>query len=69
MQELKVLRNIANNTLWGKGGGWCEHEEHSECECELQSGIPCLVMKEVMHGSNQYVVDLWGWLCGFLEKL
>ncbi len=27
----------------GRGGGWCEHEEHSECE--LQRGILYLVVE------------------------
>jgi len=69
MQEFKFLRSVDDNTLWGKGGGWCEPKEHSECECELESGVPCLVVREVMHGFNYYNVDLWRWLCGFFGEL
>jgi hypothetical protein len=63
MQELKFLRNVTSNTMWGEGGGWCEHEEHNECECELQSGIPCLVVKKVMHGSNSSMLLIYGVAC------
>jgi hypothetical protein len=70
MQELKFLRNVTSNTMWGKGGGWCEHEEHNECECELQSGIPCLVVKKVMHGSNSSMLLIYGVACVvFFEEL
>lgn len=49
--------------MWGEGGGCCEHEEHNECECELQSGIPCLVVKKVMHGSNSSMLPIYGVAC------
>jgi hypothetical protein len=63
MQELNFLRNVTDNTMWGKGGGWCEHEEHNECECELQNGIPCLVVKKVMHGFNSSMLLIYGVAC------
>ncbi len=63
MQELNFLKNVTDNTMHGEGGAWCEHEEHNECECELHSGNPCLVVKKVMHGSNSSMLLIYGVVC------
>jgi hypothetical protein len=68
MQELKFLSNVTDNIVWGEGGGRCEHEQHNECECGLQRGIPCLVVKKVMHGSNSSMLLIYGVACVIFLK-
>jgi hypothetical protein len=52
MQELKKVKNACNNLAWGEGDGWCDYDaKSSDYEFELDSGVPCLIVREVMHGS------------------
>ncbi len=52
MQELRKVKNAGDNFAWGKGDGWCDYDAKSnDCECDLDSRVPCLIVREVMHGS------------------
>jgi hypothetical protein len=52
MQKLRKVKNVGDNFAWGKGDGWCDYDaKNSDCECDLDSRVPCLIIRKVMHGS------------------
>ncbi len=38
----------------GLGLGYCE-ESSSDCECEVMNGVPCCIMRDIMHHGD----DTW----------
>jgi hypothetical protein len=53
MKEFRKVRNVGDNLTWGEGGGWCDYDVKSnDCECDFDIRVPCLIVREVMHGSK-----------------
>jgi hypothetical protein len=39
-----------DNFLFGaQGGGYCDVEDMSDCDCEATSALPCVILRNIMH--------------------
>ncbi len=49
IKELKEVRNKYDHILWGEEGGYCEEGGDENYECEMESGVDCCTLKDIMH--------------------
>ncbi len=49
LAEFNEFKNMKDMIVGGHRLGYCE-ESPFECECEDESGQPCYILREVMHG-------------------
>ncbi len=47
--KLREVINMQDIEFYGDKGGYCSKSDVSSCEREIESGVPCQVMRDMMH--------------------
>jgi hypothetical protein len=47
--KLREVKNMKDIELYGNKGGYCSKSDVSSCECDIKSGVPCQVMRDMIH--------------------
>jgi hypothetical protein len=47
--EFKEVKNMQDIELYGDKRGYCSKSDVYSCECDIESGVRCQVMRDMMH--------------------
>jgi hypothetical protein len=49
MQGLQEVKDTHDLLIFGDEEGYCSRIE-SQCECDMEFGLPCMIVQSIMHG-------------------
>ncbi len=47
--KLREVRNMENIEFYGDKGGYCSKNDVSSSKCDIENGVLCHVMRDMMH--------------------